>query len=43
MSVQRGGNAFFANPFFLQRNQILRKDMQAFISRLNTFKPISLK
>jgi peptidoglycan/xylan/chitin deacetylase (PgdA/CDA1 family) len=43
MSVQRGGNAFFANPFFLQRDQILRKDMQAFISRLNTFKPISLK
>jgi peptidoglycan/xylan/chitin deacetylase (PgdA/CDA1 family) len=43
MSVQRGGNAFFANPFFLQRDQILRKDMQAFISRLNTFKPMSLK
>jgi peptidoglycan/xylan/chitin deacetylase (PgdA/CDA1 family) len=43
MSVQRGGNAFFANPFFLQRDQILRKDMQTFISRLNTFKPMSLK
>ena len=43
MSVQRGGNAFFANPLYLRRDQILRKDMQAFISRLNTFKPISLK
>jgi peptidoglycan/xylan/chitin deacetylase (PgdA/CDA1 family) len=43
MSVQRGGNPFFANPLYLRRDQILRKDMQAFISRLNTFKPMSLK
>ena len=43
MSVQRGGNPFFANALFLRRDQILQKDMQAFISRLNTFKPMSLK
>jgi peptidoglycan/xylan/chitin deacetylase (PgdA/CDA1 family) len=43
MSVQRGGNPFFANPLYLRRDQILRKDMQTFISRLNTFKPMSLK
>ena len=43
MSVQRGGNPFFANPLYLRRDQILRKDMQAFVSRLNTFKPMSLK
>jgi peptidoglycan/xylan/chitin deacetylase (PgdA/CDA1 family) len=43
MSVQRGGNPFFAHPLYLRRDQIIRKDMQAFISRLNTFKPMSLK
>ena len=43
MSVKRGGNPFFANPLLLRRDQILRKDMQTFISRLNTFKPMSLK
>jgi peptidoglycan/xylan/chitin deacetylase (PgdA/CDA1 family) len=43
MSVQRGGNPFFAHPLYLRRDQILRKDMQTFISRLNTFKPMSLK
>jgi len=43
MSVQRGGNPFFANALLLRRDQILRKDMQTFISRLNTFKPMSLK
>ncbi len=43
MSVKRGGNPFFANPLYLRRDQILRKDMKTFISRLNTFKPVSLK
>jgi peptidoglycan/xylan/chitin deacetylase (PgdA/CDA1 family) len=43
MSVKRGGNPFFANPLRLRRDQILRKDMQTFISRLNTFKSMSLK
>lgn len=43
MSVKRGGNPFFANPFTLRRDQILRKDMQSFISRLKTFNHLSLK
>ena len=43
MSVKRGGNAFFANPLALRRDQILKKDMPTFISRLKTFNPLSLK
>jgi peptidoglycan/xylan/chitin deacetylase (PgdA/CDA1 family) len=43
MSVKRGGNPFFANPLTLRRDQILEKDMKTFISRLKTFKPLTLK
>ena len=43
MSVKRGGNPFFANPMTLRRDQILKKDMQTFISRLKTFNPLILK
>ena len=43
MSVKRGGNAFFANPLTLRRDQILKKDMKSFISRLKTFNNLSLK
>lgn len=43
MSVKRGSNPFFANPMTLRRDQILAKDMQSFISRLKTFKPLILK
>jgi peptidoglycan/xylan/chitin deacetylase (PgdA/CDA1 family) len=43
MSVQRGGNPFYANPLTLKRDQILKKDMQTFISRLKTFNLLSLK
>jgi peptidoglycan/xylan/chitin deacetylase (PgdA/CDA1 family) len=43
MSVKRGGNAFFANPLTLRRDQILERDMQSFISRLKTFNYLSLK
>lgn len=43
MSVKRGGNPFFANPLTLRRDQILEKDMQAFISRLKTFNNLLLK
>ena len=43
MSVKRGGNAFFANPLTLRRDQILQGDMQSFISRLKTFNNLSLK
>jgi peptidoglycan/xylan/chitin deacetylase (PgdA/CDA1 family) len=43
MSVKRGGNPFFAHPLYLRRDQILKKDMPAFISRLKIFKPMTLK
>ena len=43
MSVKRGGNAFFANPFTLRRDQILEKDLQSFVSRLKTFNHLLLK
>lgn len=43
MSVRRGGNPFFANPLYLRRDQILKKDMKTFVTRLHTFKPLSLK
>jgi peptidoglycan/xylan/chitin deacetylase (PgdA/CDA1 family) len=43
MSVKRGGNPFFANPYTLRRDQILEKDMQSFVSRLKTFNQLSLK
>jgi hypothetical protein len=43
MSVTRGGNPFFAYPLSLRRDQILKRDMQRFISRLKTFNPMILK
>jgi len=43
MSVKRGGNAFFANPLTLRRDQILEKDLESFISRLKTFNHVPLK
>lgn len=43
MSVKRGNNPFFANPFALRRDQILEKDMQSFVSRLKTFNHLLLK
>ena len=43
VTVKRGGNAFFANPRLLRRDQILKRDMATFISRLKTFQSISLR
>jgi peptidoglycan/xylan/chitin deacetylase (PgdA/CDA1 family) len=43
MSVRRGGNPFFANPLSLRRDQILKKDLRTFRSRLITFNKLSLK
>ena len=43
MSVKRGGNPFFANPLVLRRDQILKRDMPSFMSRLKTFSHLSLK
>lgn len=42
-SVRKGGNPFFSDPLTLRRNQILKKDMQSFVSRLTTFHHVSLR
>ena len=43
MSVKRGGNAFFANPFTLKRDQILERDLPTFVKRLKTFNSLLLE
>lgn len=43
VTVNRGGNAFFANPYLLRRDQILKRDMTTFIKRLKTFHFIPLR
>ncbi len=43
VSVNRGGNPFFANPLTLRRDQILSRDMDKFTSRLNTFNHLPLE
>ena len=42
-SVKRGSNPFFADPLALRRNQILKRDIKSFISRLKTFNKLSLE
>ncbi|MGD8242622.1 MAG: hypothetical protein PVF59_07355, partial [Desulfobacterales bacterium] len=42
-SVRRGGNPFFANPLALKRDQVLKRDMDTFASRLKTFYPLALE
>lgn len=42
-TVNRGGNPFFTNPFLLKRDQILKRDLDIFISRLKTIKSHPLK
>jgi peptidoglycan/xylan/chitin deacetylase (PgdA/CDA1 family) len=42
-SVKRGGNAFFADPLQLKRTQVLKKDMDAFISSLKSFQNAPLR
>lgn len=43
VSVKRGSNPFFADPLALRRNQILKRDIKSFISRLKTFNKLSLE
>ena len=43
VSVKNGGNPFFADPLTLRREQMLKKDMGGFVSKLRTFYEISLK
>ncbi len=43
VSVKKGSNPFFADPLSLRRNQILKRDIKSFISRLKTFNKLSLE
>ena len=42
-SVRRGGNPFFADPLKLKRDQILKREMETFAKRLETFVEFSVK
>ena len=43
VTVDRGGNPFFADPFLIKRDQILKRDMNRFVSRLKTFQSYPLQ
>jgi len=43
LTVKRGGNPFFSDPFLLKRNQVLKKDMESFAHILKTLYPVSLR
>jgi len=43
VSVKRGSNPFFTDPLALRRNQILKRDIKSFISRLKTFNKLLLE
>jgi peptidoglycan/xylan/chitin deacetylase (PgdA/CDA1 family) len=40
VTVDRGGNAFFTDPYLIRRDQVLKRGMNVFVSRLQTFIPI---
>ncbi len=42
-SVKRGGNPFFSDPLRVKRDQVLKRDMEIFITRLKTFYKFSTK
>ena len=43
LSVEPGGNPFFADPLALKRNQILKRDLESFITKVKTFYEFSLQ
>ena len=43
VTVKKGSNPFFADPLTLKRSQILKRDMNTFVSRLKSFHEVSLK
>lgn len=43
VTVDRGSNAFFDDPFLIRRDQILKRDLDLFASRLKTFQNYPLK
>jgi len=42
-SVEGGGNPFFSDALCLRRTQILKKDLDSFVTQLNTFYEFSLE
>ncbi|MGD2125781.1 MAG: polysaccharide deacetylase family protein [Desulfobacteraceae bacterium] len=42
-SVKKGSNPFFSDPLTLRRNQILKKDMESFVTKLKTFHDFPLR
>ena len=43
VTVNRGSNPFFTDPFMIKRDQILKRDLDGFASRLKTFYNYPLK
>jgi hypothetical protein len=43
LSVRRGGNPFFMDPFNVRRDQIITKGVDKFVKRLKTFKNEDLR
>jgi peptidoglycan/xylan/chitin deacetylase (PgdA/CDA1 family) len=43
VSVKSGGNPFFSDPLTLRRDQMLKKDMGSFVSKLKTFHKLPLQ
>ena len=42
LTVQRGGNPFFADPLTLKRDPVIKKDMESFLRRLKSFHEFAL-
>jgi len=42
LTVQRGGNPFFADPLTLKRDSVIKKDMESFLRRLKSFHEFAL-
>jgi len=43
LTVQRGGNPFFADPLTLKRDPVIKKDMESFLRRLKSFHEFALE
>ncbi len=43
VTVDRGGNPFYADPYLLRRDQVLKRDMATFKRRLKIFQFLSLR
>jgi peptidoglycan/xylan/chitin deacetylase (PgdA/CDA1 family) len=43
LTVQRGGNPFFADPLTLKRDPIIKRDMETFLQRLKCFHEFALE